>query len=166
MPKNDQIWPAIGIFVHFGPNIGIFGPFRPMPNQKTMRTRCLGDFSVLWVSKILFFSLKITTFCPKDQIWPEIGIFYHFRPGLAGSFGALLVGCLVVVARWLYLARHLFTLSLITFSSSLPYLSKYAINVPLRSSYLYLHVRVVINNFFLWQSPFFIKQNPRQRQEQ
>ena len=45
-----------------------------------------------------------------DQIWPEIGIFGHFGPGLAGSFGALLVGWLVVVARGLYLARHLFTL--------------------------------------------------------
>ena len=30
--------------------------------------------------------------------------------GLAGSFGALLVGCLVVVVHGLYLARHLFTL--------------------------------------------------------
>ena len=30
--------------------------------------------------------------------------------GLAGSFGALLVGWLVVVTRGLYLARHLFTL--------------------------------------------------------
>ena len=45
----------------------------------------------------------------KDPIWPEIGIF----PGLEGSFGALLVGWLVVVARGLYLARHLFTLSFI-----------------------------------------------------
>ena len=42
----------------------------------------------------------------NDQIWPKIGIFVHFGPGLAGSFGALLV----VVARGLYLARHLFTL--------------------------------------------------------
>ena len=41
----------------------------------------------------------------NDQIWPKIGIFVHFGPGLAGSFGALLV----VVARGLYLARHLFT---------------------------------------------------------
>ena len=46
----------------------------------------------------------------NDQIWPKIGIFVHFGPGLAGSFGALLVGWLVVVARGLYLARHLFTL--------------------------------------------------------
>ena len=47
---------------------------------------------------------------PKnDQIWPEIGIFVHFGPGLACSFGALWVGLLVFVARGLYLARHLFT---------------------------------------------------------
>ena len=48
---------------------------------------------------------------PKNnQIWPEFGILGHFGPGLAGSFGALLLGWLVVVARGLYLARHLFTL--------------------------------------------------------
>ena len=34
---------------------------------------------------------------PKnDQIWPEIGIFSHFGPGLADSFGALSVGLLVL----------------------------------------------------------------------
>ena len=37
-----------------------------------------------------------------------------FLPGLAGSFGALLVGGLVVVARGLYLARHLITLLIFT----------------------------------------------------
>ena len=31
----------------------------------------------------------------KVQIWPENGIFVHFGPGLASSFGALLVGWLV-----------------------------------------------------------------------
>ena len=37
---------------------------------------------------------------PKnDQIWPESGIFGHFGTGLAASFGALLVGWLVIVAR-------------------------------------------------------------------
>ena len=51
-------------------------------------------------------------FLPQnDQIWPKIGIFGQFGPGHAGFFGALLVGRLVVVARGLYLARHLFTLS-------------------------------------------------------
>ena len=52
-------------------------------------------------------SRKKLFFCPQnDQILPEIGIFGHFGPGLAGSFGALLVGWLVIAARGLYLARH------------------------------------------------------------
>ena len=146
-------------FGHFGPNIGIFFPFPPMADQKTMRTRCLGGFSVMWVTKRLISPAKIRTFCsrmakfchflhilfnaqPKtnvnkvpgwvfryvgnktfdfsskkkdflpqnDQIWPKIGIFGQFGPGHAGLFGALFVGRLVVVARGLYLARHLFTL--------------------------------------------------------
>ena len=40
----------------------------------------------------------------------KTGIFGQFGPGHAGLFSALLVGRLVVVARGLYLARHLFTL--------------------------------------------------------
>ena len=46
----------------------------------------------------------------KKDFLPKIGIFGHFGRGLAVYFGALLVGWLVVVARELYLARHLFTL--------------------------------------------------------
>ena len=46
---------------------------------------------------------------PKnDQIWPKIGVCVHFGPGHAGSFGALLMGWLVVVAQGLFLPRHLF----------------------------------------------------------
>ena len=63
----------------------------------------------MWVTKLLIFPVKKKFFLPKNnQIWPGIGIFVHFGPGLAGSFGALLVGWLVVVARGLYLARHLY----------------------------------------------------------
>ena len=62
-------------------------------------------------NKTFDFSSKKKDFLPKnDQIWPKIGIFGQFGPGHAGLFGALLVGRLVVVARGLYLARHLFTL--------------------------------------------------------
>ena len=62
-------------------------------------------------NKTFDFSSKKKDFLPKnDQIWPKIGIFGQFGPGHAGFFGALLVGRLVVVARGLYLARHLFTL--------------------------------------------------------
>ena len=32
---------------HFWPNMGIFGPFNPMPDLKTIRTSCLGGFSVM-----------------------------------------------------------------------------------------------------------------------
>ena len=62
-------------------------------------------------NKTFDFSSKKKDFLPKnDQIGPKIGIFGQFGPGHAGFFGALLVGRLVVVARGLYLARHLFTL--------------------------------------------------------
>ena len=62
----------------------------------------------LYVGNITFdFSSKKKDFLPKnDQIWPKLA----FLLGLVSSFGALLVGWLVVVARGLYLARHLFTL--------------------------------------------------------
>ena len=62
-------------------------------------------------NKTFDFSSKKKDFLPKnDQIWPKIGIFGQFGSGHAGLFSALLVGRLVVVARRLYLARHLFTL--------------------------------------------------------
>ena len=65
----------------------------------------------MWVTKLLISLLKKRDLLPKnDQIWPKIGIFGQFGPGNAGIFGALLVGQLVVEARGLYLARHLFTL--------------------------------------------------------
>ena len=65
----------------------------------------------MWVTKLLISQVKKKDFLPKnDQIWPKIGIFGQFGPGHAGFLGALFVGWLVVVARGLYLARHLFTL--------------------------------------------------------
>ena len=96
------------MFGHFGPNTGIFCPFRPMPDQKPMRARCLGGFSCIWVTKLLISPVKIRIFCPRTT---KFGIFVYFGPGLSASFGALLVGWLVVLERGLYLARHLFTLS-------------------------------------------------------
>ena len=64
-------------------------------------------------NKTFDFSSKKKNFLPKnDQIWPKTGIFGQFGPGL---FSALLMGRLVVLARGLYLARHLFTLGYIAF---------------------------------------------------
>ena len=51
----------------------------------------------MWVTKLLISPVKKRIFCPKnDPIWPEIGIFVHFGPGLAGSFGWWLwrAGCI------------------------------------------------------------------------
>ena len=57
-------------------------------------------------NKTFDFSSKKKDFLPKnDQIWTKIGIFGQFGPGHAGSFGALLVGRLVVVARGLHNGR-------------------------------------------------------------
>ena len=65
----------------------------------------------MWVTKLLISPVKKKDFLPKnDQIWPKTGIFGQFGPGHAGLFSAQLVGRLVVVARGLYLARHLSTL--------------------------------------------------------
>ena len=75
----------------------------------------------MWVPKLLLSPVRIRIFA---QIWPDIGIFGHFGPGLAASFGALLVGWLVVVARELYLARHLFTLLYSFVQTCLPNLTE------------------------------------------
>ena len=70
----------------------------------------------MWVTKLLISPVKTKDFLPKsDQIWPKIGIFGQFGPGHAGLFCALLAGRLVVVARGLYLARHLFNLYYLNF---------------------------------------------------
>ena len=49
----------------FWPNIDIFGPFGPMADQKTMRTRCLGGVSVTWVPKLLLPPVEIRIFVPE-----------------------------------------------------------------------------------------------------
>ena len=64
-PINGQIWPNLCILGHFGPNIGIFGQFCPLPNQKTLRRRCLCGFSVMLIPKLLLSLVKIRIFCPK-----------------------------------------------------------------------------------------------------
>ena len=59
----------------------------------------------MWVTKLLISPVIIRIFCPKTT---KSGLNLAFL-SIAGSFGALLVGWLVVVARGLYLARHLFS---------------------------------------------------------
>ena len=57
-------------------------------------------------NKTFDLSSKKKDFCPKKN---KFSLKLAFL-SIAGSFGALLVGWMVVVARGLYLARHLFTL--------------------------------------------------------
>ena len=109
-PKTAKFGPKYAFLVILGqilPFLHILSNARPKNNvNKVPRwvSRYVGN-------KTFDFSSKKKDFLPKnDQIWPKIGIFGQFGPGHAGLFSALLVGRLVVVARGLYLARHLFTL--------------------------------------------------------
>ena len=78
-----------------------------MANQKTMRARCLGGFSIMLVTKCLISLVKIRIFFQKRQkLGPKLAFLFI----LSQALPAHLVGWLVVVARGLYLARHLFTL--------------------------------------------------------
>ena len=109
-PKTAKFGPK-SAFLSFWAKYCHFLHILSNDRPKTIWTRFLGEFSVMWVTKLLISQVKKKDFLPQnDQIWPKIGIFGQFGPGHAGFFGALLVGRLVVVARGLYLARHLFTL--------------------------------------------------------
>ena len=80
MAKFDQI---LAFFGQIGPKICLSGPF-----WCYVRPKSDGN--------------KVPFWSPGMLSWAHIG--------LAGSFGALLFSWLMVVARGLYLARHLFTL--------------------------------------------------------
>ena len=82
---------------NFAQNIGNFGPFGPMPNQKTMQTRYLGWFSVMWVTKRLISPVKIRVFCPKTT---KLGLKLAFLFILGQALPAHLVPCWWVGWWW------------------------------------------------------------------
>ena len=94
-PKNWILGPKTAKFGqkwHFWPNIGIYGPFGPMPVQRTMRTRCLGGFPVVWVSKVLLPPVKVRMFDPKKaKFCPKKALLVIFGQILA--YFAHLVQC-------------------------------------------------------------------------
>ena len=58
----------------------------------------------MWVTKLLFSPVKKRIFCPKTtQFGPKLAFL-----SIAGSFGALLVGWLVVVARAVSRKTHIY----------------------------------------------------------
>ena len=60
-----------------------------MPDQKTMWTRCLGGFSVMWVTKLLISPVKKRIFCPKTT---KFGPKLAFLVILGQALPAHLVG--------------------------------------------------------------------------
>ena len=59
----------------------------------------------MWGTKLLISPVKIRIFCPRTT---KFGPKLAFLPGLAGSFGALLVGWLVVLARAVSRKTHIY----------------------------------------------------------
>jgi len=69
---------------HFWQYIGLLGPFNPIPHRKTMRTSCLGDFYVKWLTKFLLTPIKVIIFVHKRpnlaQNWLFLAKYWHFWP--------------------------------------------------------------------------------------
>ena len=72
-PNVAQNW-------HFRQNMGIFGPFDIMPDQKIMPTSCLGGFFVIWVPKLLLTPIKIRIFGPFRPM-PDQKTIWTSYPG-------------------------------------------------------------------------------------
>ena len=70
-PKMAKFGPKLAFWAQYRH----FGPFDLMPDQKTMRTSCLGGFSIMWVPKLLLTPIKISIFGPKTS---KIGPKYAF----------------------------------------------------------------------------------------
>ena len=75
--------------------------------QKTMQRKCLGGFLIGGYQNFCPLPKQLGCLARKQPFLPQ-NMLSWAHTGLAGSFGALLV--FGVVARGLYLARHLFTL--------------------------------------------------------
>ena len=62
-PKTAKFGPKYAFLVILAQILAFFALFS-MPDQKTMRTLCLGGFPVMWVTKLLISPGKIRIFCP------------------------------------------------------------------------------------------------------
>ena len=80
-----------------------------MPDQKPIWTRCVDGFSVMWVTKLLISPVKKRIFCPKTtKFGPKLAFLF-----IAGSFGAQLVGLLVVMVRAVSRKTPIYFISLV-----------------------------------------------------
>ena len=69
-----------------------------MPDQKAMGTRCLGGLLICWYQNFCSLPQYLGCLAQKRPFLPQ-NMHSWAHIGLAGSFGALLVGWLVVVVR-------------------------------------------------------------------
>merc|ERR1712240_690497 len=67
--------PKSAFLVILGQILPFFCTFCPIPHQKTIRTRCLGGFSVMWVTKLLISPVKKGFFAQKR---PNLAQNWHF----------------------------------------------------------------------------------------
>merc|ERR1712173_380169 len=78
-PQKIGFWaqkrPNLAKNWHFGPNIGIFGPFDLMPDQKTMRTSCLDGFLLCWYQNFYLLPKKLGFLAQKR---PNLAQNWHF----------------------------------------------------------------------------------------
>merc|ERR1712209_9729 len=97
--QNLHFWSFWAKYCHF---LHILSNARPKNNANKVPRWVFRYVS----NKTFDFSSKKRIFCPETtKFGPNLAFMT-----IAGSFGALLMGWLVVVARGLYLSRHLFTL--------------------------------------------------------
>ena len=64
-PKMAKFGPKSAFLVILGQILPFFCTFCLMTDQKPMWTRCLGGFSVMWVTKLMISQVKKRILCPK-----------------------------------------------------------------------------------------------------
>ena len=105
-PKNGQICLNYGFLVI----LGLISTFLDHLVPCLTKTRCQCGFSVMWVPKLLLPPVKIRIFAQKRPYLAQNWHFWSIWARPCRLIQCPVVGRLVVVARGLYLARHLFTL--------------------------------------------------------
>ena len=89
---KNQKWPKLVQNLHFWSfwaKYCHFFTFCPIPDQNTIWTRCLGGFSIMWVTKLLISLVKIRIFAQERPNLAQSWHFCSFWASLASSFGVL-----------------------------------------------------------------------------
>ena len=110
-PKTAKFGPKSAFLVILGQILPFFAHFVQWPTKNNVNKVPRWVFRYVGNKTFDFSSKKKGFFAPKR---PNLAQNWHFWSIRAALFNALLMGRLVVVARGLYLARHLSTLWLST----------------------------------------------------